>query len=186
MCFVNTHYVKADESTAIAYWDENNLYGNALRQLLPCSNFQWMKEEDFETIDWPSINTEDEYSYTLRCDLHYPSRIHNKTQDFPLAPESDFVTVVMLTPFMKEQWNRRCEMRGEAADKRFKTERKLLMTCRDKTENVVHFKLLQFYLKMGMIITKIHNVVKFKQADIFRNYIDVNSALRQAETTTFT
>jgi len=42
MCFVNVHHVEAanletgnpNENTYITYWDENNLYGNALRQLL--------------------------------------------------------------------------------------------------------------------------------------------------------
>ena len=50
MTFVNTHHVKADNiemgnpngSTYIAYWDKNNLYGNALSQLLPCSQFEWL------------------------------------------------------------------------------------------------------------------------------------------------
>ena len=185
MCFVNTHYTLADDNTAITYWDQNNLYGNALRQLLPCSNFEWLKQDEFEVIDWYNIDVEADYGYTLKCDLHYPAYIHDKTQDFPLAPESAFVTDNMLTPFMKEQWSRRCKLRGEAVDKLFKTEKKLLMTVRDKSEYVVHFKLLQFYLKMGMVITKIHSVVKYKQATIFRNYIDVNSALRQVAKSNF-
>jgi hypothetical protein len=185
MCFVNTHYTLADDNTAIAYWDQNNLYGNALRQLLPCSNFKWLKCEEFEVIDWYNIDVEGDYGYTVKCDLQYPAYIHDKTQDFPLAPESAFITSDMLTPFMEEQWSRRCELRGEASDKMFKTEKKLLMTVTDKNEYVVHFKLLQFYLKMGMVITKIHSVVKYKQASIFRNYIDVNSALRQEAKCTF-
>ena len=53
------------------------------------------------------------------------------------------------------------------------------MTCRDKKEYVVHYKLLKFYLKMGLRITKIHSVVKFKQGPIFRDYIDGNNARRQ-------
>jgi hypothetical protein len=68
----------------------------------------------------------------------------------------------------------------------FKSEKKLLMTCRDKTEYVVHFKLLKFYLSMGMRVTRIHAVVKYQQDSIFRKYIDENSAKRQAATNDFT
>ena len=46
------------------------------------------------------------------------------------------------------------------------------MSCRDKTEYVVHFKLLKFYLMVGMRITKIHRVIKFRQTCLFKKYID--------------
>src|SRR2546428_8058101 len=90
----------------------------------------------------------------------------------------------MLTEFMRRQWTTRCELR--AAPDKYKTEKKLLMTCTDKKEYVVHFKLLKFYLKMGIKISNIHSVIKFKQETIFRQYIDYNSAQRAAATNAFT
>src|SRR3981189_439945 len=60
------------------------------------------------------------------------------------------------------------------------------MSCRDKSEYVVHFKLLKFYLEMGMMITRIHEVIKFTQTRLFRKYIDDNSARRQTATDDFT
>ena len=151
MTFVNTHHVKASAQVSISYWDENNLYENALRQLLPTSNFAWLTEEETRALDWHTIATEGEHGYTLMVDLEYPREIHDKTQDFPLAPEAKNVTEDMLTPFMLEQWAARCEMRGYTNT--FKPEKKLLMTCENKKEYVVHFKLLKFYLQMGMNIT---------------------------------
>jgi hypothetical protein len=191
MTFVNTHLTTArnpetgdpNGSTYIAYWDENNLYGNALRQKLPCSGFVWLPEDEFG-LDWKNIDTEGEYGYTLKVDLQYPREIHDKTQDFPLAPESSKVTAEMLTPYMKELWSKRCEMRGQP-DEEFKMEKKLLMTCHDKIEYVVHFKLLKFYLRLGMRVTRIHAVVKFRQSNIFRAYIDENSNKRQAANNDF-
>ena len=184
MSFVNTHHVKADADTHISYWDENNLYGNALRRLLPTSHFHWVTEAEIATLDWKTINTEGETGYTLKVDLNYPLAIHDLTQDFPLAPETGIVTEDMFTPFMRQQWARRCEFRNGNA--RYKPEKKLLMSCRDKTEYVVHFKLLKFYLMMGMRITKIHRVIKFRQTCLFKKYIDDNSERRQAATDDFT
>jgi hypothetical protein len=184
MSFVNTHYVKADADTHISYWDENNLYAASLRQLLPTSDLRWLTEAEFNSIDWASIDTEGDVGYTLKVDLKYPAAIHDLTQDFPLAPETGMVTEAMLTPFMKEQWERRCEFRGGSL--KYRPEKKLLMSCTDKKEYVVHFKLLKFYLNMGMQITTIHSVIGYKQTCIFKKYIDDNSARRQAATDEFT
>ena len=178
MSFVNTHYVKAEGDTFISYWDENNLYGNALGQLLPTSNFRWLTEEESVPIDWLNIDTEGESGYVLKVDLEYPRDIHDKTQDFPLAPEPGEVTEEMFTEFMREQWARRCEFR-RGGEIKYRPERKLLMTCRNKSEYVVHFKLLKFYLEMGMRITRVHAVIKFTQTALFKKYIDDNSARRQ-------
>src|SRR5437773_4628040 len=59
------------------------------------------------------------------------------------------------------------------------------MTCRDKIEYVVHFKLLKFYLEMGMKITRIHKVIQFRQLPIFKDYIDGHSAKRSVATSDF-
>src|SRR5438552_15382509 len=54
-----------------------------------------------------------------------------------------------------------------------------------KKEYVIHFKVLKFYLTMGMRVTRIHAVVKYHQAMIFKTYIDGNSAKRQAAASEF-
>jgi hypothetical protein len=185
MSFVNMHYVKAEGDTFISYWDENNLYGNALGQLLPTANFRWLTREEIDAVDWLNVETEGESGYVLKLDLEYPRDIHDKTQDFPLAPEPGEVTEDMFTDFMSEQWTRRCEFR-RGGEVKYKPEKKLLMTCRNKSEYVVHFKLLKFYLEMGMKIIRVHEVVKFTQTALFRKYIEDNSARRQLATDDFT
>ena len=62
----------------------------------------------------------------------------------------------------------------------YKSTTKLMATCYDKKEYVVHFTALQFYVKMGLQISKIHRVIKFTQEPLFRDYIDYNSSRRQA------
>ena len=60
-----------------------------------------------------------------------------------------------------------------------------MATCLDKKEYVVHFAALKVYLKYGLVITKMHRVIKFTQAPLFRDYIDYNSARRQEATNDF-
>ena len=188
---MNKHYIRAENKETgnpnccnyISYWDENNLYENALSQLLPCSNFEWLTRHEVANLDWSTIDTEGEFGYALMVDLEYPDNIHDKTQDFPLAPESGIVTEDMLIPYMSDLWNARCELCGQPES--FKPEKNLLMKCRNKKEYIVHFKVLKFYLNMGMRITSIHKVVRYNQAAIFKDYINNNSAKRQAATNEF-
>ena len=41
--YINKRYSEASKNTNILYLDMNNLYGCAMRQYLPISNFKWVK-----------------------------------------------------------------------------------------------------------------------------------------------
>ena len=61
-----------------------------------------------------------------------------------------------------------------------KTE-KLILDRNNKTENMVHYRMLKFYVKMGVKVTKIHRVIKFKQDYICRDYIQNNTNKTKTE-----
>ena len=56
--------------------------------------------------------------------------------------------------------------------------KKLIQNLGDKTGYVVHYKKLQLYLSLGMKLTKIHKVLKFKHSDWMKKYIDFNTEKR--------
>ena len=60
---------------------------------------------------------------------------------------------------------------------------KLLQTMFDKSKYVLHYKLLQFYVRLGLRIKKVHRILKFTQSKWLEPYIALNSAMRKKQLT---
>ena len=63
--------------------------------------------------------------------------------------------------------------------------KKIIPNLDNKTNYVVHYRNLQLYLSLRMKVTKIHEVLKFKQSDWMKNYIDFNTEKRMNATNYF-
>ena len=57
-------------------------------------------------------------------------------------------------------------------------QRKLTSNLMDKLRSVVFYKNLKLYVKLGLVITKVHRVLTFKQSPWLKEYIDFNTLRR--------
>ena len=185
MSCVNSRYARANnkymkdfdpkkESVYLGYHDSNNLYGLAMSQSLPKSDFCWADELEYDNIEWENISTKEETGYILEVDLEYPDNLHELHNDFPLAPEKMKIPNKDLSNYQKDL----LEYLKDFGYRRAPTE-KLVTTLYHKEKYTLHFVNLKLYLKMGMKLTKIHRALKFKQSKYLKEYIDLNYRLRK-------
>ena len=162
---MGNRYVKSDDHKKILYIDANNLYGYAMSQSLPYQDLKFDPSTDIETI--LSTPDDSEIGYFVEVDLKYPDEIKDKTKNFLFCPENKFSPTDNFTDYMnlnKPESYVKCK--------------KLICDWSDKQKYLVHYRLLKFYVKHGMEITKVHEVISFKQSCWLEKYIDYNTQKR--------
>ena len=169
----NPHVPDYDEkkpNSYIIYLDANNLYGWAMSLPLPTHGFRWLSPSEIIDLDICSIPDEADVGYILEVDLEYPSHLHDYHSDYPLAPEQLTVTEDMLSKYC----------RNVAMDLQLSTKgsRKLVPNLYNKERYVVHYRNLQFYIKHGLRLKKIHRVIEFNQSPWLATYIHFNTSKR--------
>ena len=152
----------------IQYLDANNLYGCSMSQPLPVGQFRFLEEQEIENFDVTSIPADAETGYILECDLMYPESLHQLHNDYPMAPEHLTVDRAMLSEYALGM-----------IDKNWKPTQKLVPNLQDKTKYVCHYRNLQFYLRHGLILSKIHRIIAFEQKPWLEPWISYCTHRRQ-------
>ena len=143
----------------------NNLYGWGMSGYLPNSAFKWLKNVDNFNVN--SISKNSSIGYIYEVDLEYPEKLHKLHNDYTLAPAKSAIFHYMLSDYCKK-----------IADKygiKVGNVKQLIPNLGDKTNYVVHYRKLKLYLSLGVKLTKIQKVLKFKQSDRMKIYIDFNT-----------
>ena len=159
----------------LVYFDIVSLYAHAMCGKFPVSDYACVAPEHLEKIDWTDERIGyDNTGFILKVDLEYPHEIHSKTESLPLAPQKKSIQLQCLSDNQKENIKHLGSL-GQS----FTSQPKLLLDCSDKIEYVLHYKTLQYYLKSGMRLRKIHAGFQFTERDYFRTYITDNIERRK-------
>ena len=113
---------------------------------LPIGEFKWLKPDTFTEESIKSIDLCGEHGYLFEVDIKCPKELHKLHRDLPFLSES----------------------------KKINKSKKLVTTCEDKKNYVVHITALQQALKHGLILEKIHKVIQFDQKEWMSKYIKLN------------
>ena len=148
-----------------------------MSQYLPFSGFKWFNQKEISDFCLNSISENSSIGYILEVDLEYPSELHELHNDYPLAPEKLEINQNMLSHYYFNIANEYGIKIGGV--------NKLVPNLGNKSKYVVHYRNLQLYLSLGMKLTKIHRILKFKQSGWLKKYIDFNTDKRKNAPNTF-
>ena len=157
-------YDKTKPEKYILYLDMNNLYGHAMSQYLPYANFKWVKNIDKIKQNLIQMKKDSSTRYILEVDLEYPKELHDIQNDYPLAPEKINKPKEWLSDYFLNVANAHNITTG--------TVKKLISNLMNKNNYVIHHRNLQQCLELEMKLKKIHRLLKSKQKDWMKPYIE--------------
>ena len=152
----NNKYMKDfnenEESLYLQYWDVNNLHGWAMPQKLPVNNFERIKDTSQFNEDFiKNYNKESGEGYFFEVDFQYPEELNELHNNLLFLPE---------------------RLKSETVEK-------LVANLHDKTEYVIHIRNLKQALNHGLVLKKVHKVIKVNQKSWLKANIDMNTDLQK-------
>ena len=105
--------------------------------------------------------------YFVEADLIYPDNKKEKTKKFPFAPVNKKIIPDNFNDYMK----------SIKPDTYIQTS-KLICDWSDKKNYLIHYRMLNFYIRHGMIVDKVHEIISFKQSRWLEKYISFNTQKR--------
>ena len=146
----------------LMYLDANNLYGVSMIQSLPYKNFKWSDNLTLNKIQ----------TGIYEVDIEIPTNLHNKFKDYPLCPEIKNIPENNLSEY-QNYLNNKLNIKYNEKDK------KLILDLLPKKNYKIYYKNLEYYMKLGVKITKIHKILTFDEKPFLKEYIDLNTNLRK-------
>ena len=131
---------------------------------LPYKNFKWSNDL---ALDQNNLQ-----KGIYEVDIEIPKELHNKFVDYPLAPEIKSINEDMLSEYQKY-------LNNELNIKYNEKDRKLILDLLPKKNYKVYYKNLEYYLKLGLKVTKVHKILTFDEKPFLKEYIDLNTELRK-------
>ena len=150
-------YVISDENKKILYIDANNLYGHSMCEPLPYDEIKFDRDIKLEDI----LNTLDDsdIGYITEVDLKYPDNLKEKTKHFPFAPVNKKINPDDFSDYMKT-----------IIPDTYTQNKKLVCDWSDKKNYLVQNRMFKFYVRHGMVVDKVHEIISFKQSRWLEKY----------------
>ena len=154
-----SYYDRSLPHTLIQYLDCNSLYAYTMTMELPTGGFRWLTDKEIESFDVMSLSPSGPKGYVLEVDLGYPCHFHDAHSELPLAPEHITVSNDQLSPYTKQLFKKLHEKsQGRTCNVGSiprVTTKKLVPNLNDKSNYILHFKNLQQYLSLGLVLKKV-------------------------------
>ena len=130
--YINKRYSEVSDDNTILYLDMNNLYGCAMSQYLPISDFKWVKDIDNVEQKLMRIKNNSSTGYILQVDLEYSKELHDIHNNYPLAPETINIQKECLSDYFLKIANEHNITIGSV--------KKLVPNLMNKNNDLIHYR----------------------------------------------
>ena len=96
--------------------------------------------------------------------MTYPDNLKEKTKNFPFAPLNKKTNPDDFSDYMKE-----------IIPDTYTQNKKLICDWSDKKNYLIHYRILNLYVRHGMIVDKVHDIISFRQSRWLEEYINFNT-----------
>ena len=100
-----------------------------MSQFLPTHGFRFLQQDEISALKLQELSGDAEDGYIFKVDLHYPTHLHDRHNDYLLTPESLVIDRSMCSSTQQAVF-------PESAPRR---------NLRDKVKYVVHYRNLKLY-----------------------------------------
>ena len=161
------NYDQKKKSVFILDLDANNLYGRAMQDCMPYKNFKWIQMDQLNYDFVAGLAADGPMGCIVQCRLVYPMALHDIHADYLLAPVKKSISYSSLSITAKQICDKHNLKKSTHAEK-------LLATFEDRDNYILHYRNLQLYISLGMVVTRIYAGIIFDQAPVIKQYIDFN------------
>ena len=133
--------------------DANNFYGHSMAQSLPYDEIKCGYNGKLEDI----LKTPDDSDivHLVETDLKYSIEIKENSKNFPFCPENEKTNPDTYTQT-----------------------KKLSCDWTDKKKFLIHYRMLNFHVRHGIIVEKVHKIIPFKQSKWLGKFLNFDTQKR--------
>ena len=108
-----------------------------------------------------STPDDSDFGYFIEVDLKYPDNFKEKTKNFLFAPVNKKINPDNFSDYMKK-----------IKPDTYTQTRELICDWSDKKNYLIHYRMLKFLVRHGMIVDKVQEILSFKQSKRLEKYIN--------------
>ena len=156
--------------------DLNNLYNVCMSSYLPIRDFKWMDDENDQDSEWHHLlnnptqwimaqRQDQDIGYTLEVDLSFPDHIHDKLKGLTPVPYQRKVDWEELSP-LQQEFAEKLQVTDSCL-----TSPRLMTDLYPRKNYVVHYRVLQLYISLGIQVDKVHRAISLHQAPVLKDFL---------------
>ena len=141
---------------------------------LPVGGFRFLSEAELLDFNPITIDENSGFGYLVTADIDIPLDKHEFFSELPPLPEKIKIDVSNLSCYqtgLQEDYKKDLSNNMNIE--------KLSLNLFNKEKYTIHFRLLKYFVSLGVIVKKIHSVVKFREEAFLKPFIKYHTKKRQ-------